>query len=180
MNPTASLKMIFPDERVVGTNLLSRDEKISPRRNSSRTSARNQDGWTKKKKSTICRARFRSRNASILVLGKSISVTFEYEQSYNLLGQLGARIGYFVFRLRLPCSSDATDASAQMRVYCTPQKTQRIQPAINFALYGTRPISIFRFLLIVNRGVGEKKKCPRIKAKARHIIAAQQDDFLAG
>lgn len=80
-----------------------------------------------------------------------------------ICGQLGARIGYFAFRLRLLCGSDATDVIHANAGLPRAAKTQRIQPAINFALYGTRPVSIFRFLLIVNRGVG--KKCLRIKLK---------------
>lgn len=76
-DPGASRKWCFRTSIIVEANLLSREN--FPSKNSSRTSARNQGEWTKtaKKESSICRARLRSRNASILVLGKSISVTLE-------------------------------------------------------------------------------------------------------
>lgn len=65
----------------------------------------------------------------------------------------------------------------------------RVQPTINFALYGARLAACISIPLLANRnrmqtgedggGGGEEKKETRV-VKARRIIAAQQDDFLAG
>lgn len=54
---------------------------------------------------------------------------------------------------------------------------KRIQPIINFALYGT--LRRFSLIVIGCESEMEKKKGRRV-IKARRIIAAQQDDFLAG